>query len=148
MGHATLNEMIKVTRVMNAVAVGTSAQNSAAVDMSGFDGCLFICLFGTITDGSPGIKAQQDIVVGMGAAADLQGSNVALAITDDNKVAILDIKKPIEGFLRCVVARGGATGAVIDGVIAIQYGPTKTPTVHDVTVALAELWSSPPEGTA
>ena len=33
---------IKVTRVMNAVAAGTSNQNGSTLDMSGWDGVLFV----------------------------------------------------------------------------------------------------------
>jgi hypothetical protein len=144
-----LNQTIKVTRVSNAVAVGTTAVNSSVVDMTGFEGCMFLCLWGTITDGTPLIKAQQDVVVGMGAAADLTGTSVVAAVTDDNKISILDVQRPIEGFLRCVVTRGGATGAVLDGIIAIQYGANAQPTTHDATtVAASEAWVSPIEGVA
>jgi len=143
-----LNALVKVTRVMNAVAVGTTTQTSSEVDMAGFDGVRFILLFGTITDGTPSIKAQQDVVTGMAGAADLAGSSVVAAATDDNKALVLDIKNPLERFLRVVVTRGGVTGCVLDGIIAEQYGATKAPIAHDASVALSETWGSPAEGTA
>ena len=143
-----LNADVKVTRVMNAVAVGTTAQNSSEVDMAGFDGVRFILLFGAITDGTPSIKAQQDVVTGMAGAADLQGSSIVAAVTDDNKALVLDIKNPVERFLRVVVTRGGATGCVLDGIVAEQYGATARPITHAASVAGSETWGSPPEGTA
>jgi len=144
-----LNSRIKITRVLNSVVAGITDQNSSAVDMAGFDGVLFIALFGALTATQvTQIKAQQDVSSGMGAAADLLGSNVGpLADTDGNKCLVLDIKKPLERYVRCVVDRGTAN-AVIDGVIAIQYGAGAHPTAHAASVAFAEAWGSPAEGTA
>lgn len=136
---------------MNAVAVGTTAQNSSILDMAGYDSVMFVASFGTITDGTPKIKAQQDTVVGFGGAADLLGTGNNLAATDDNKVAILDLQKPLEQFVRCVIDRtigSPATGCVIDGIIAIQYNARSVPTTQDTTVASAERHVAPIEGTA
>ncbi len=146
-----LNSVVSVDRVMNAVAVGTTAQNSGAIDMAGFEGVRFIVLMGTITDGTPRIKAQQDVASGMAAAADLVGTGITLAATDDNKAVVLDIRRPLERFVRCVVDRSvgaPATGSVIDGVIAELYGPSAPPTAHAATVAGSESHSSPAEGAA
>jgi len=145
-----LNALLSGDRVSNAVAVGTTAVNSAAVDTAGYDGVLFQVLMGTITDGTPKIKAQQDTASGMGAAADLAGTGITLAATDDNKVVFLDIRKPLERYLRCVVDRSvGApvTGAVIDGIMAFPYGGDR-PSVHTADVAGNEVHVSPAEGTA
>lgn len=146
-----LNSVVAIDRVMNAVAVGTTAQNSAAVDTAGFEGVRFVVLMGTITDGTPRIKAQQDIVSGMGAAADLFGTGITLAATDDNKAVVLDIRRPLERFVRCVVDRSigaPATGSVIDGIVAELYGPGVVPSVHAAAVAGSESHSSPAEGAA
>ena len=146
-----LNSSVAVDRVMNAVAVGTTAQNSAAVDTAGYEGVRFIVSMGTITDGTPKIKAQQDVVSGMGAAADLAGSGITLATTDDNKAVVLDIRRPLERYVRCVVDRSvGApvTGAVIDGILAELYGPGVKAVSHAVAVAGSKSLSSPAEGTA
>ena len=141
---------IKVSRVMNAVAVGTTTQTAAApVDMSGWDGVTFIALFGTITDGTPGLKARQDTVVGMGGAADLAGTLTSAAITDDNRAIVLDVYRPLERYVDCQVLRGGATGAVIDGVSAIQDRGRKSPVTQDTShVASNKSVVSPSEGTA
>lgn len=139
---------VKVTRSLNAVAAGTSVQNGAALDMSGYDGVMFIAAFGTLTAGAvTGLKAQQDTVSGMGSAADLAGSLVSVADSNSNKVAILDVFRPLERYVRPVVTRGTAN-AVIDGVIAIQYKGDKRPSVQDATVAAAKALQSPAEGTA
>jgi len=148
---ADLNSVVSVDRVMNAVAVGITAQNSAAVDMAGFEGVRFIVLMGTITDGTPKIKAQQDVASGMAGAADLANTGITLAATDDNKTVVLDIRRPLERFVRCVVDRSvgaPATGSVIDGVIAELYGPTNPPVSHAASVVGSESHSSPAEGAA
>ena len=149
MVSGALLESIKVKRVMNAVAAGTTDQNSTEVDMQGWDGVLFIATFGALTATQvTQIKAQQDVVTGMAGAADLAGTLVGpLADGDGNKCLALDIYRPQERFVRCVVDRGTAN-AVIDGVLAIQYKGRLTPTIQDATVAFAEKWSSPAEGTA
>jgi hypothetical protein len=139
----------KITRVMNAVAVGTTNQNGSILDMEGFEGVEFVLLGGTITDGNLSIKAQQGQASNLSDAADLQGTLTTLQNTDDNKAAVLDLFRPAERYVRCVVVRGGATGAVIDGVIAIQYKSRTKPTTNDATtVGATETWISPPEGTA
>jgi hypothetical protein len=139
---------IKVTRVLAAVAVGTSAQSGTVLDMSGFDGVLFVLPVGTITDGGVVLKAQQGAVSDGSDAADLAGTATTLANTDDGDVAILDLYRPTARYVRAVAVRGGATGAVLDGLIAIQYKAIKQPTVQDATsVHASKLVVSPALGT-
>lgn len=138
----------KCTRVSAAVAVGTTTITTSAVDMAGWDGVVFVALFGAITDGTPAIKARQGKIANMSDGADLAGTLTALAITDDDKVALLEVSRPQERYVDCQIVRGGATGAVIDGVLAWQYNGRKQPVTQDTSVAIAEYHSSPAEGTA
>ena len=51
---ALLSELARAQRVMNAVAAGTSDQNSLGVDLSAdglYDSVLFVVSFGTLTAG-------------------------------------------------------------------------------------------------
>ena len=139
----------KTTRAMNAVAVGTTTQTGSILDMQGFDGVIFIALLGAITDGTPSLKAAQGQAANLSDAADLEGSSTPVtADTDDNKALILDVYRPGERYVRPAIVRGGATGCVIDGVIAIQYQARKKPTTQDTTVAASKALASPAEGTA
>ncbi|MFI5106417.1 MAG: hypothetical protein ACHP79_15955 [Terriglobales bacterium] len=139
----------KVTRVMNAQAVATTNVNGSILDMEGFEGVEFILQAGTITDGNLSIKAQDGAASNLSDANDLQGTLVTLQNTDDNKAAVLDVFRPVKRYIRPVVVRGGATGAVVDSVVAIQYKAKKKPTVNDATtVGATETWISPPDGTA
>lgn len=141
---------IKVTRALNAVAAGTTSQNGATLDMSGWDGVLFICSIGTLTATQvTALKAQQGQASNLSDAADLAGTAVGpFADGDSNKVLALDIYRPQERYVRCVVTRGTAN-AVIDDVMAIQYRGHKSPVAQDTTyVAANKVVVSPSEGTA
>ena len=144
-----LNEYTKLTRVMTAQAAASSDFNGDVLDMAGFDGVMFIAQFGTLTvNAVTGLKAQQDSVVGFGGAADLEGTLVSFADDEDDQVLILDLVKPVEQFVRCVIERSVAN-AVIDSVIAIQYKAREKATTHDTaTVAGDKISLSPAEGVA
>lgn len=145
-----LHDEIKITRVLNAVAAGTSVQAATAVDMTGFDGVLFIALLGTLTATQvTSLKAQQSSDAAVADDySDLLGSNVGpLADGDSNKMLVLDVFRPEKRYVKPVVVRGTAN-AVIDGVIAIQYTARSLPTAHAASVAFSEKTASPAEGTA
>ncbi len=138
----------KITRVMNAKAAGATAQNGTAVDMQNWEGVMFVALFGALTATQvTSIKAQQSTAKSSGFS-DLENTEVGSLDDDDgNKALVLDIKNPRERYVRCVVSRATAN-AVIDGVVAIQYGPRKMPAAHDSTVVASEAHAGPAEGTA
>lgn len=135
-----LSEDVKVTVDAPTVA-GTSTIDSTILNMAGYDGVLWIVRLGTPAANN-NIRAQQDIVVGMGAAADLLGTLVNSATLNQH---MLDLKRPIEPFVRCRVTRG--TSTTIDAVIAIQYRARVHPVVQPATAVL-EQWHAPIEGTA
>jgi hypothetical protein len=138
----------KITRVMNAVAAGTSVQTSTTVDMQGYDGVMFIAALGALTATQvTSIKARQGALAAMSDAADLEGTLVGpMADSGSNKVLVLDVHRPRERYVNCVVGRGTAN-AVIDSVIAIQYGGS-IPATQPSSVAFSEHQVSPAEGTA
>lgn len=138
----------KVTRVINATAAGTSDVNGATIDMKGYDQVAFYVAFGAITAGAvTSIKVQQGNQSDMSDAADLKGTAVSVADTDDNKVAIVEVNQPTERYVRVVVDRG-TQNAVIDAGIAIQTKGRLEPVTHDTTVAASEFHLAPDEGTA
>jgi hypothetical protein len=144
-----LNANSKVTRVMNAVAAGTTDQNSTGVDMAGFDSVTFVVLLGTLTATQvTSVKLQQSDVVGSGYT-DLEGTDSGnLADDDDDQCVVVTCNRPTKQFVRATILRGTAN-AVIDGVLAIQTMANAKPTTHDAsTVFGGESHSSPDEGTA
>lgn len=140
----------KVIRVMNAVAAGTTAQTSSAIDTQGFEGVKIYTAFGAITGSAvTSVKIQQSSDDGSADAyADLAGTSISVADDDDNQVVVHDIYRPRERYLKVVVSRA-TQNAVIDGVIAVLYGPADSPTTNDAsTVVARETHVSPAEGTA
>jgi hypothetical protein len=149
MASLNLDKATKVTRVLNATAVGITNVNGSILDMQGFEGVEFVALGGTITDGLLSIKAQDGQDPALADAADMAGTLTTLQNTDDNKAAVLDIVRPVKRYIRPVLVRGGATGAVIDGVIAIQYAARSKPVANDATtVGNTKTVVSPADGVA
>lgn len=131
------------------VAAGTTDVNSDIVDTAGYAAVRFITLYGAITSTAvTSQKVQQGADSGLSDAADLEGSKITVADTDDNKLAISDFIQPKERYLRVAFDRGTAN-AVIDGLIVELYqAKDKTPVTQDTTVIAAEVFASPAEGTA
>jgi hypothetical protein len=94
------------------------------------------------------LKVQQDTASGMGAAADLAGTNIAVADDDDNQAFWIDVKRPRERYLRLVISR--ATQNSDWGPIwAFQYRGRTLPVVNNVTDTITgEKWDAPAEGAA
>ena len=135
--HALLSNT-KITRVMDAKAAGAAAVNSTAVDMQNYEGVLFIAAFGTLADDQETSIEAQQATASAGTFTDLSGTTVGdMEDDDDNQLLILDIKNPTERYVRCTVNRATAN-AVIDGVIAVQYGPRKKPTTQGSTVSASK----------
>ena len=140
---------VKITRIMNAVAAGTTDQTSSIIDMQGYEGVMFVAAFGTLTATQvTSMKAQQNTANSTSGMADLAGTSVGpLADGDSNKQLVLDIWQPQERYLQVVIDRGTAN-AVIDGITAIQYKSRVLPTTQSSTVSASEAHQSPAEGTA
>lgn len=125
----------KRTRVVNATAAGTSAINGSAIDMQDFETVVFECLMGTLTAGQvTSLKAQGSTDNGgSDPYADIAGMVTSNALdADSNKLLLLEVNRPQKRYIRCVVNRA-TQNAVIDGVVAIQFGPKKAPVTQDAT---------------
>ena len=144
-----LSRTAKATRVSNAVAAGTSAINSAVIDAKGFKGTTFIVAFGTIVENAvTSVKVQQGAESDLSDGADLEGSSITVAHTDDNKLVIVEIDDARKRYLRCVVSRA-TQNSTVDGIVAIQHNADEEPTTHDAsTVVGSEYHLAPAEGTA
>lgn len=140
----------KVTRVSNAVAAGTSDVEATGVNMANFEGVKFYIAFGAITGSAvTSCKLQQSDDNGsVDGWSDLEGTSLTVADDDDNQIAILDVFRPQKRYVRPVVDRG-TQNAVVDCIIAVQYGPRVIPTTDDSTTVIGrECHVSPDEGTA
>jgi len=143
-----LSQNVKIRLIEVYTAAGTSAIDSAEVDMLGYDGVVFLTTLAVANAGNY-VKAQQDTVTGMGSAADLLGTKVTP--TANNEAVWLDIYKPLERFVRLYVTRTASSAC--GEIYAIQYcgrikpeGATVANVVTDTVIG--ELHVSPIEGTA
>ena len=137
---------IKFTRVLNAVAAGTSDQNSSSVDMKSFDACTFGIGFGAITASavtSVKVQGSDDD----SAWSDLKGTAITVADSDDDKMVLAEINQPQQRYLRCVVDRG-TQNAAIDFAIAMQSKAEKQPVTQSASVLGSEFAQAPAAGTA
>lgn len=130
------------------VAAGTSAVNSDRVDTAGYEGVRFICGFGAIVSGAvTSVKARQNTADSDTGMADLEGSSQSVADTDDNKIVIVDIRRPRERYVQLSISRA-TQNATVDFLVVELYGPRVKPVTQDTTVIGAEVFNSPAEGTA
>jgi hypothetical protein len=146
---AFLKDFLRVERVMNAVAAGTSVQTSSAVDCQaneGYDEVTFMAAFGALTATQvTSIKVQEsDDNSTYNDSKDTASIN--LADTDGNKVLLCTIR-PTKRYLKCIVTRGTAN-AVIDGVWAFLRRSKKLPVTQSSAVAGWETHDTKGLGTA
>ena len=138
---------IKAIRVENAVAAGTSPIDTDIVDTAGYEGVVFAISLGAIVSGAAtSAKAQQNTANSTSGMADLAGTAITIADTNDNNVVLVDVYRPRERYVRCLIDRA-TQNATVDGVVAFLYGAKKKPVTQDATIS-AELNVSPAEGTA
>ncbi len=137
-----------ITRVTNSVVAGTSDQDSTVLDMSGYDGVIFIASLGDVTSTSVlQLLAYENTASSTSSptpVAVTAGSTTAYtagATDSDNKLLVVDVHRPSSRYIFARVKRGTAN-AVIDGVIAIQYRSKSVPVTQSSTV-LASALSTP-----
>jgi len=145
--HLSTAAKLSIAVTPTAGAAGVSAITGATLDMSGFEGVLIVVPFGAIVAGAvTSIKAQRGQIADMSDAADLQGSNQAIADTDDDKTFYIDIHRPAERYVRLMISRG-TQNATVGGCTYIQYGAHEAPVTHGSNIA-GEKFVDAVEGTA
>jgi len=144
-----IHQSIRMERHSDAVAVGTTTITpSPGVNTAGFETCLFAVIWGTITD-APSIKVQQSDDDGAtDAYSDLAGTSVAVLATDDDLITWVEIANPVKLWLKVIVTRGGATGSVLDGIIALLGDHYRQGVTQSAAVGGGEFHDGPAEGTA
>lgn len=130
-------------------AAATTDVTGTAIDTQGYDGVLFVAHLGTITSGAvTSLKAQQSSDDGdADAYADLAGSGTTIPDSASDKLAILDVYRPQERYVKPILDRG-TQNAVLNGMIAILYKGRSVPVSLHANVAVSNLVVSPAEGTA
>ena len=123
-----LAENTKITKIKDYQAAGTSDITSDEIDMQGWTGVLILVSY--VTPAANNLFHVEASTTTSGTFADIEGSEMDLeGASDEDQVQ--DIYKPPRRFL-VVVAQCG-TSSALEGIWAIQYGPTKPP--QDDTLA-------------
>lgn len=139
---ALLSNSIKITKVADHSTAATSAINSSSVDMSGYEGVLFVTSFGTAAANNTINAAQCD---DDSTFLDLEGTSVTSGTSDED--VWVDVLNPVDRYVRCEVARG--TSSTCESIWAIQYGARKQPVDNTTSGTIAgETHVGPDEGTA
>jgi len=148
-----LTNKVKTIRIHAPAAAGaTDITDSSVIDMQNYEAVRFIVGFGAIVAGAvTSVKVQQATAktsdTALTSGADLLGSGITVADSDDNTLVITDIIKPQERYVQPHVLRA-TQNATVDLIIAELYGARKLPVTKDATVSKQETHVSPAEGTA
>jgi len=138
MNPTLLNEC-KVTVVKTTQSTATSAVNTDSVDMTGWDGVVFVGALATANAGNSVNLAQSS---DNSTFADLEGTAQVPAGNGD--LVAIDLFRPVDRYVRAEIVRAGAT-TVTETFYAIQYRGRKSPVT---SIATQETHISPAEGTA
>jgi len=133
-----LSKGIKVTVVEAAAAAAQTELVTDVLDMSGYEGVMFIALLGDVSDTSVltlTIKGNSANSVSSPTPVTQKASDAftAGAATADSKVILVDVYKPVLRYVFGSLTRTAAN-AIVGGIIAIQYGAVNKPTAHDASV--------------
>lgn len=133
-----LSKDCKITVVEAAAAAAQTDLTTDVLDMTGFEGVMFIALLGDVTSGSVLTLTAK----GNSANSVSSPTPVTQKATDaftagasdaDSKVIMVDVYKPTLRYQFAVLSRT-TQNAVVGGIIAIQYGAHNRPTSHDASV--------------
>lgn len=145
-----LLQNIKITRILDVQSDEQATQSSDIIDMSGFEGVIFIAQFADVdTTSVLTLQVQQDELNATGSMATLIGTSTFTAgATDaDGDLLVLDIWRPLKRYLRAQVVIATAN-AITACVIALQYGSEtarKAPVTQPGTVLDSNTYPSPAE---
>jgi len=127
------------------VNADNATYGTTALDMTGYQGVVFIAMAYQGEAATWSIKAQQDTASAMSSAADLYGSSKNIVVgTEANGLGFIEIQNPQEACVRCVATVpniGTPTGL---SIVSIRYGKDRRPETNSD----GEFHYAPAEGTA
>lgn len=128
-----LSANTKIDQVLGYYAAGTTKRTSDIVDMSGFDGCLFVAELGTlIENGTLDVFVEQNTANATSGMARLATTTVHTVTAANAALAksciLVDVYQPEERYLQCNITPA-TQNAVILGITAIRYNGKAKPSV-------------------
>lgn len=141
----TIVEGVRFEVVEAPAVAGTTDLESDAVDAANYECVAFVASMGAITAGAATSLKVQEATAATGATwADLEGAEVTIGDGDDNKLAIVEVHRPLKRYLRAVLDRG-TQDSVCNGIIALKAKARKEPVVQpSADVAVSKIVVSPP----
>jgi hypothetical protein len=133
-----LSKDIKITVVEAAAAAAQTELVTDVLDMSGYEGVMFIALTGDVTATSVltlTVKGNSANSVSSPTPVTQKASTAftAGASDADSKVIMVDVYKPALRYVFGSLTRTVAD-AIVGGIIAIQYKSVNKPTTQDASV--------------
>lgn len=133
-----LSKCCKITVVSAGDTAAQTELKSDVLDMSGYDGVMFIATTGDVTSGSVlTLTAKGNTANSTTSPSPVtQKATVALtagATDADSKALMVDVAKPPLRYVFASVTRT-TQNAVLGPIIAIQYCGKEQPTSHDASV--------------
>lgn len=133
-----LSTDVKITVCEAAAAAAQTELVTDVLDMSGFEGVMFIALTGDVTSGSVltlTVKANSANSPSTPSPVTQKATSAFTAgATDaDSKVLMVDVYQPALRYVFASLTRT-AQNAIIGGIIAIQYGAKNKPTTQHASV--------------
>ena len=134
----SLLKNVKVAYVAGAAAAAQTEVLSSVLDMSGYDGVMFIALLGDVTatsvltltaKGNTASSTSSPTPVTQKATA----AFTAGASDADSTALVVDVYDPAMRYAFASLTRTTAN-AVVNGIVAIQYTAEYRPTAQDATV--------------
>lgn len=133
-----LSKDIKITVVEAAAAAAQTELVTDVLDMSGYEGVMFIALTGDVTTASVltlTVKGNTANSVSSPSPVTQKASNAFTAdgTSADSKVIVVDVYKPAMRYVFGSLTRTAAD-AIVGGIIAIQYNAKTKPTTQHASV--------------
>lgn len=133
-----LSKGIKITVVEAAAAAAQTELVTDVLDMSGYEGVMFIALTGDVSNTSVltlTVKGNTANSVSTPTPITQKATDAftADATSADSKALVVDLYKPAMRYVFGSLTRTTAD-AIVGGIIAIQYDAKTKPTTQDATV--------------
>lgn len=147
MESLTYNSKLVVGITTAAGAAGTSdTVSSAAIDTAGFQGFIAEVAFGPIVSGAVTTFFITDCDTSGGSFANVAGTGISVADTDDNTVITSEIIRGAKRYIKINVTRATQNSTIGVGLVRLLH-PNLTVTTQDTTVSHYEVSITPSDGS-
>lgn len=143
-----LSKNAQIDQILGYYAAGVTKRTSDIIDMSDYEGVVFIAALGTIIEaGTLDVFVEQNTANSASGMARLAGQTAHTVTAADaalvKSAIIVDVFQPKERYLQCNITPA-AQNAVILGITAIRYNGKKSPAAN-AGLLKATVLASPAE---